>query len=225
VVDSPTPEGTEFDRLLAVLPAIAEAVNKFNDPETRRAAFDSLMSVRGMERKPKPTAPADLRVVHTHSEGPASPDGARQHAETSGVQHDTGDFFSRLAYESGVSETDLRDVLNLTDGKTVMVTPATRTLGSTKSEQARNVIALVASARGIGLAESPVDAEQVRAELRRKGCYDRPNFAGKHLGPLRGFNAGAQGQIVLTSKWVDEFKAAVAKALGRAGATSSSSTS
>jgi hypothetical protein len=57
------PGGTEFDRLLAVLPAIAEAVNKFNDAETGRAAFDSLMSARGTAGKPKPTAPADLRVV------------------------------------------------------------------------------------------------------------------------------------------------------------------
>jgi hypothetical protein len=73
--NSPTPGGTEFDQLLGVMSAIAEAVNKFNDPETGRAAFDSLMSARGMERKPKPTAPADLRVVEPPV-GDAGADGA-----------------------------------------------------------------------------------------------------------------------------------------------------
>jgi hypothetical protein len=95
---------------------------------------------------------------------------------------------------------------------TVLVTAATAKLGSTIAEQARTVIALVASARGIGLGENPVNAEQVRAECKRKRCYDSKNFA-NHMGALNGFNSGAnRTQIVLTSKWPDEFKAAVAKA-------------
>ncbi len=57
------PGETEFDRLLGVMSAIAEAVNKFNDPETGLTAYHDLMSARGTERKPKPSAPADLRVV------------------------------------------------------------------------------------------------------------------------------------------------------------------
>lgn len=140
---------------------------------------------------------------------------AGESAKASRDQHDGSSFFAHLAHESGVSETDLRDVLRLADDKKVMVTPATRTLGSNKSEQARTVISLVASARGIGLRESPVNAEHVREELRRKGCYDRSNFARTHLGPLKGFNAGDRNQIILTSKWVDDFGTAIAKAHGR----------
>jgi hypothetical protein len=218
------PEETEFDRLLAAMPAIAEAINKFNDPETGRAAFDSLMSARGMERKPEPTAPADLRVVQTPAEEAASSAGAPKRAETSGGQRGGSEFFSQLADETGISETSLRDVLSLAADGNISVTPATRKLGTTKAEQARTVIALVASARAIGLGEDPVTAEAVRAEARRKGCYDAKNFA-NHLGALNGFNLANRNQIVLTSKWLDEFKAAVAKAQGNAGATSSSSTS
>jgi hypothetical protein len=221
VENSPTPGGAEFDRLLAAMPAIADAVNKFNDPQTGLSAFESLMSARGMEKAPKPTALVGLRVVETPPEGTASAGDAPQRAEASGGQHDG--FFARLAHESGVSETDLRDVLSFAaDGK-VSATPATRRLGTRTAEQARTVIALVASARGIGLGEDPVNAEQVRAEVKRKGCYDPKNFA-NHLGALNGFNSGAnRNQIVLTSKWLDEFKAAVQKARGGTGATSSSS--
>jgi hypothetical protein len=164
--------------------------------------------------------------VQTSPEGSESAVSEPQRAEASSGQHDGSDFFARLAHETGVSETDLRDVLSLAADGTVLVTPATAKLGATIAEQARTVIALVASARGIGLGENPVNAEQVRADCKRKRCYDSKNFA-NHMGALNGFNSGAnRNQIVLTSKWLDEFKAAVAKAHGRrAGATSSGSTS
>ena len=222
--NSPPPGGTEFDRLLGATPAIADAVKQFDDPEIRRAMFDNLVSALGVQSLTQPTAPADLRVVQTPAAGPASASGAPQRAETPSGQQNGSDFFARMAHESGVSETDLRDVLSVAaDGK-VSVTPATRKLGTTIAEQARTVIALVASARGVGLEEDPVSAEQVRAEVKRKGCYDSRNFH-NHLGALNGFNSGSsRNQIVLTSKWIDEFKAAVAKAHGRASATSSSST-
>ena len=63
VENSPPPGGTEFERLLSATPAIAEAIKKFDDPELRRAMFDSLVAALGVEREPRPTAPADLRVV------------------------------------------------------------------------------------------------------------------------------------------------------------------
>lgn len=48
-----------------------------------------------------------------------------------------------------------------------------------------------------------------------KRCYNSGNFAAKHLGPLRGFNAGSnRTEIVLTSKWIDDFAAAVKTAHG-----------
>jgi hypothetical protein len=125
-------------------------------------------------------------------------------------------FFARLASESGATEGDLRDILQLTADKQVHVTTPTKDLGSSVAEQAKNVIALVAGARSVGLGERPVDAAAVRAELERKRCYDANNFAVKHLGPLKGFNAGAKRtEIVLTSKWTDEFSAAVNKAHGK----------
>jgi hypothetical protein len=130
------------------------------------------------------------------------------------IDLDEKEFFDRLAKESGVPQADLRDVLHLsaTDGQ-VQVIPATKDLGSNLSEQAKTVTVLVAGARSIG--ERPVDAAAVRAEVRRKNCYDAPNYSGKHLGRLKGFKAGSRGEILLTSKWVDEFVAAANKALGR----------
>jgi hypothetical protein len=125
-------------------------------------------------------------------------------------------MFAELARESGVAESDLRDILQLTPVGQLHVTPPTKDLGSSLAEQAKNVIALVASARSKGLGERVIDANVVRAELTRKHCYDSANFASKHLGPMKGFNAGSnRNEIVVTSKWIDEFKSAVAHAHGR----------
>jgi hypothetical protein len=128
---------------------------------------------------------------------------------------DASTFFAQLSAESGVDENDLRDVLSLS-GETVYVTVPTRELGSNTAEQAKTVIALVAGAYSFGLGERPVLAKAVRTELTRKNCYQGKKFAERHLGPLRGFNFGAgPTEIVTTSKWVDDFAAAVNRALGR----------
>lgn len=129
---------------------------------------------------------------------------------------DEGTFFAQLAEESGVDEQDLRDVLQVTAQGVVHIAPPTRNLGGSRAEQAKSVIALVAGARAYGLGEDPVDAEAVRDEAKRKRCFDPNNFAAKSLTPMKGFNAGStRAEIVLTSKWVDEFKSAADKALGR----------
>jgi len=129
---------------------------------------------------------------------------------------DLDTFFGDLVAESGVPDVDLRDVLNLTDAGQVQVTTPSKDLGKTMAEQAKTAIALVAGARSKGLGENPVNADAVRQELQRKHIYDAANFAAYHLRPLKGFNAGANSsQILLTSKWVGEFKAAIDKAHGR----------
>lgn len=133
---------------------------------------------------------------------------------------DEDTFFKRIAHESGVDESDIRDVLQLASDGSVRVTVPTRTLGSSIADQARTAIALVASARAVGLEERPVDADKVRNELNRKGCYQQNNFASHHLGPLRGFNAGGRNEIVLASRWVDEFAQAVKQANGQTGTDS-----
>lgn len=142
------------------------------------------------------------------------------HAPDASATVDEDAFFGALAKESGVPEHDLRDTFQLADGGTVHVIAATKDLGSTVAEQARTVIALVAGARGRGLNEKPVSAEAVRDEVKRKHCWQANNFALQHLGRLKGFNAGAShNDILLTSKWVEEFAAAVAKAHGQSPAT------
>lgn len=128
---------------------------------------------------------------------------------------DEDEFFARLASESGAEETDLRDILNLLADGTVQVIPPTRKLGSSAAQQARTVIALVAGARAYGLGEKPVSDASVRAELQRKNCWQRSNYAASHLGTMLGFNAAGQGEILLNSKWVGEFVAAVNQAHGR----------
>lgn len=123
-------------------------------------------------------------------------------------------FFSQLASESGVDEKALKDVLQLKDGGSVHVIPPTRELGRSKAEQTRRVIALVAGAYAHGLDRSPVDAEDVRAEAKRKRCFDTANFAAT-LKMLKGFSSGSnRNEIMVGSKWFDEFKEAVATATG-----------
>lgn len=125
-------------------------------------------------------------------------------------------FFTELSHESEVPESDLRDVLMVSDDGNVQVATRTTALGSNQAIQARNVIALVAGARSRGLGEKPVSADHVRQEVMRKNCYQQNNYASSHLGAMKGFNVGSSPkEIVLTSKWIDEFKAAIDQALGR----------
>lgn len=163
---------------------------------------------KGPERRPRKRAGAKGTAGKSRvSEG---------EGETANV--DEAEFFQMLASESGVDENRLRDCLQLTSSGTVHVTPPTRQLGDSKRAQAQTVVALVAGARSRGLGENPVNAEAVHAEIKRKHAWDKNNFSNKHLGPMKGFNAGSdRTQIVLTSKWMDEFKAAVDLVLGDSG--------
>lgn len=141
---------------------------------------------------------------------------AAHHIVSGDQPRDEGAVFGALARESGISEQDLRDILQLTPTGQIHVTSPTKNLGSSVAEQAKNVIALVAGARSMGLGESPVNAEAVRGELARKHCYQSNNFATFHLGAMKGFNSGSnRSEIVLTAKWASEFASAVAKAHGR----------
>lgn len=188
------------------------AVEEAGIPEPLHAvalkeAIDYLRSEDG-ESAPKRERKPDTRKQKTKEAG----------ASTEDPDEDT--FFADLASESGETEQDLRDVLRLTNDGKVQVIPPGRELGDNGAEQARNTVALVAGARGRGLQESPVNAEAVRHELKRKHCWDSTNFASKHLGSLKGFNAGSnRTEIVLGSKWVSEFRAAVAKVHGRTADT------
>jgi hypothetical protein len=142
---------------------------------------------------------------------------ARPAAASASVPVPDGDtFFADLAEESGVAEKDLRDLLQLSPDGTVTVTPATRTLGGNKAEQARTVVPLVAGARRFGMNENPVSADAVRRECARKNCMDSGNFAATVIDRLAGFNYGrTNAEIVATSKWVNDFTAAVNRAHGR----------
>lgn len=128
---------------------------------------------------------------------------------------DVDDFFATLARESGVEESELRQVLHVTDHGVIEVPPPTRDLGKNKAAQARTVIALVAGARHGGLGESSVSTSAVRDECTRKRCYDQNNFAYSHLAALKGFNASGPDKIIVNAKWVKEFDDAVGRAVGR----------
>ncbi len=82
------------------------------------------------------------------------------------------------------------------------------------------MVALVAGARSKGLGEKPVDAKAVRDEADRKHCFDSNNFSGSHIGGMKGFNKSGRKHILVTSKWVGEFQAAIDQALGRSAAES-----
>ena len=140
-----------------------------------------------------------------------SPKSAKSGDEGSGQ----GEVLEKLAHEAGVDLHEVTDVLQVTEDGKVQVTTRTSDLGKNTAEQARTVIVLVASARAIGMDEGPVVADAVREELQRKRCYQQNNFASTHLGPLKGFNSGGRNEIVITSQWIDEFKAALARIHGK----------
>jgi hypothetical protein len=126
-----------------------------------------------------------------------------------GENIDPDEFFAQLADESGLDETALRDVL-LLKGSVVHVIPPTRKLGTSKSQQAARVTALVAGAYVHGLGQHSVSAKAVHDEVKRKRCFDPNNYSGKVLGKLKGFSAGSdRSEIVVGSKWLGEFKEAV----------------
>jgi hypothetical protein len=181
--------------------AFKEAVAYLRSGEGGREGQDGDRGRRSTARKtPKPKASRSAK------------DSSVEMVETP----DEDSFFEDLAKESGVEEQDMRDILQLTSDGRVQVTQPTKDLGKNTAEQARTVVALVAGARAVGLNERPVNAEAVRREVERKRCFDRPNFAAKVLGNLKGFNAGStRNEIVTNSKWLDEFKAAVNQAHGR----------
>jgi len=125
---------------------------------------------------------------------------------TEGVSED--DFFSQLAMESGVDEAVLKDVLQFKDGA-VHVIPPTRLLGGSKAEQTRRVVALVAGSYAHGLDQSPVSADAVRQEAKRKRCFDPGNFS-SDLKAMKGFSPGSKRtEILAGSKWLDEFNEAI----------------
>jgi hypothetical protein len=189
-----------------------KSVEKAGIPEAlHEVAFKEAVDIL---RSGKPLESAKTTVTVKSKKRPTT---EKQDGEVQSVDApDEDTFFSTLADESGVPEADLRDILNLVGGRKVQVTPPSRTLGGNQTQQAQTVIALVAGARSRGLSEKPVNAGAVRDELKRKNCWSSGNFAGYHLGPMKGFNAGSnKEEILTTTRWVEEFKAAVDQAHGR----------
>lgn len=122
-------------------------------------------------------------------------------------------FFDTLASESGVAVDLLKGVLEYDEeAESVQVIPPPRMLGSTKSQQTRSVVALVAGARHGGLGEDPVPGPTVRDECRRKRCYDENNFSG-YVGQMACFNLHNRN-IKPTARWPEEFEEAIHRALG-----------
>jgi hypothetical protein len=209
----------EADELIA---KAWKAVEKAGLPEALqptafKEAVDYLRSLEAPGSSPKPEGATGTTAKRSPTKRAATKRAASTPADPNdapSVDEDT--FFADLSAESGLPENDLRDVLNLTKDGKVQVAPPTRLLGKSQADQAKTVVALVASGRSKGLGEKPVDAEAVRREVDRKGCFQSNNFASKHLAVMKGFNAGStKNEILLTSKWLEEFKAAVDIALER----------
>ena len=124
-------------------------------------------------------------------------------------------FFSQLTIESGFSEIDLRNVFHLASDGVVNLLLASKDLGAKRAEQARTVIVLVAGARAYGLGERPVISNFVRDQARRRNCYDDKKFVSDDLAALKGFHSGSKGEILVTPRWLEEFRQAMNRALGR----------
>lgn len=188
-----------------------------HDAAFREAVEDLRASEAGGSSSSTPGASTTDRASRGRGKAQAklkgSPKAATAEKTTPDVDEDT--FFANLSHESDVSEADLRDVLSLSGGN-VHVTQPQRNLGTSRAQQARTIIALIAAARAFGLGERPINAEAVRDEVKRKNSYDEANYAQSHLGKLDGFNpGGSPSEMVTTSKWAGEFVDAVNQALGR----------
>jgi hypothetical protein len=205
----------KIEELLREAAAVVAASDVPED--LRSAAFKEAVNyLREAEGGSPRSGAADTRAAHGATRKKTAGKTVTKDAGHAVKPPDEDAFFSELAHESGVKEQDLRDVLHLTKDGKVQVSPPTRMLGASVAEQTKTLIALVSGARAVGLGEKPVNAEAVRREAERKRCYDPNNFAGKHLRPLKGFNSGSnRNEILLTSRWLDEFKTAVAKAHGQ----------
>jgi hypothetical protein len=198
-----------------------EAVKTSGVPESlQEAAFrEAVEHLRSGEATPSEShvqlEQKGTRKGSRQKKTPTTREGAIAADSDNGPIVDEATFYSQLSQESGVDEKDLRDVLSVSN-RTVHLNTPTKDLGNSIAEQARSVIALVAGARSRGLEEEPVDLSAVRTEVRRKRCYQENNFSTNHLGPMKGFNTGPnRNELVLTSKWVGEFRAAIDQALGR----------
>jgi hypothetical protein len=189
--------------------------------EQQSVAFREAISILREDSEPSPGGGS--KPVRKTSAGKKAAVTSRSSAKTSAPENSSSvevpseaDFFAQLADESGVDETDLRDVLQLRPNGDVHVLPATRKLGDSKQQQTATIVALVGGARAFGLLESPIDGKKVRDEVQRKNAFNAPNYS-KHLSRLKGMNKGAKDTLVPTSKWIDDFKPAVDQALGRSG--------
>jgi hypothetical protein len=187
--------------------ALREAVAIIRDGDGGTGPARQAPPANGAGRSEKPTR----RSSSARKPAPKSDSNATESIDVP----DDETFFGNLADEAGVDAARLRDIIRLQPNGAVIVTPATRNLGSSKAEQARTVVSLVAPARLYGLGENPISGDAVRTECTRKNCFDTNNFGAKVVGSLGGVNyGGSNAEIVLTARWIDEFKAAVAVANG-----------
>jgi hypothetical protein len=177
------------------------------------AAFEAIMAQVGTASHPEIIEPARITPKRARQRSQAP-------APTSAVARSESEFFASLAAESGESESDLRSTFHLADSSRVSLLPAARNLGRNRAEQARTTIILVASARAYGLDERPVSMDAVRLEVQSKHCYNGRKFVSDDLGSLKAFHRppGASN-ILVTPKWLEEFKPALDRALGRTSAT------
>ena len=189
--------------------------------EQQSVAFREAISILREDGEPSPARGSNGARKAAAGKKAAAPSRGRAVApsaenEASLEVPEESKFFAQLADESAVDETDLRDVLQLRPNGDIHVTPATRKLGESKQQQTATIAALVGGARAFGLQESPIDGKKVREEVQRKNAFNGPNYS-KHLSRLKGMNKGANDTLVPTSKWIEDFKPAVERALGRSG--------
>jgi hypothetical protein len=140
---------------------------------------------------------------------------SRQPAEPHEDSPDEDTFFATLASESGVEESELRDVSALQgrEGHRLAPDPDVRRFEDCPGEGHHG-------ARRRSPREGPRRVDRPgRARTRRaqaKAVLDRNNF-NKHLRALQGYNVGSDRLDIVTNwKWVGEFSDAVAHALDKA---------
>lgn len=175
-------------------------------PELYETAFTLAIShLSGAAGTPTMAPPTPVTAIGA---GPAA-----------GVQESPADsdgIYARLSTESGVSESDIREVILIEPDGTIAVLAPGRQLGNSNAARARTVASLLAGVYFGGLNKRSIPLEVLREACDDRGCYDQTNFKSKHIGTHDALSVRQNDVHINQSKWVVAFESAVSQARGAA---------
>lgn len=115
------------------------------------------------------------------------------------ANNENPDPIALLAYETGIEQEALEEVLYFQDGLPGLNGPG-RKLGPTKADQTRTIALIMTAAYHFVLGNTSDAVAAVRKECERLRCFDKDNFS-RHLASTRGLNyTGPRNNKALKAK-------------------------